>query len=352
MAPFESCFSTADPKMNDAFELLRVLADGKPQSCAALARHFGVDAAVIRDWREQLSAVGLELDVLRGLRYRLKQPLELLDAGGIRQALDSEAQRFITSIEVAVQMDSTNARLMRQGASGVSTGRVCLAEMQTAGRGQRGNQWISPLAANLYMSLLWPRSRAAASMGRLCLLVAIAVADALTAFGVQDLRLKWPNDLLWCGRKLGGILVETAGNAGENPYIVIGVGINVRMPSTIGARIEQPWTDLSAALKGQTPSRNLLAGRLLNSMIAALQQFGHTCGANLVEAWGRYDLLRGQTVELQTPMGRERGTALGIDAEGRLMLEVNGRQQAHTSGEVSLSAGAALMLHRTQSTTV
>ena len=86
------------------------------------------------------------------------------------------------------------------------SGTVCLAERQTAGRGRRGRTWVSPFAANLYLSVLWRYPIGPAALGGVSLAAGVAVARVLAGLGVADLGLKWPNDLLWRGRKLGGLL--------------------------------------------------------------------------------------------------------------------------------------------------
>jgi BirA family transcriptional regulator, biotin operon repressor / biotin---[acetyl-CoA-carboxylase] ligase len=149
------------------------------------------------------------------------------------------------------------------------------------------------------------------------------------------LVLKWPNDVFWQGRKLVGVLLEMAGGADGGGYVVAGIGVNVCMPESEGQRIDQPWTDLATVLQGEIPSRNVLAARLLNVVVPVIYSFERGGDINLQQAWRRYDFTYGQVVELQTESGRKQGKALGIDAEGRLLLEINGRPQAFACGEVS-----------------
>lgn len=278
----------------------------------------------------------LDFDTLGQLGDRLKGQLDFLDSHAILEMLEPRSRRLISGIEVLQETDSTNAYLMRQGALGRSGGQVCLAEMQTAGRGRRGKHWVSPFGANLYMSLLWRFERQPAAIGRLSLVSALAVADALTALGAQGIGLKWPNDIFWQSRKLGGILLESACGATGGDYVVIGIGVNVRMPESAGKSINQPWADLDAVLQGKAPSRNVLAVALLNAIVPAIESAGHEGVMHLQELWRRYDFTCGEIVELQTESGRQRGKALGVDNEGRLLLDVAGCQQAFTCGEVSL----------------
>src|SRR5690606_4226150 len=125
---------------------------------------------------------------------------------------------------------------------------VLLAERQTAGRGRRGRHWASPLAANLYLSASRRYGGGLARLGGLSLAAGTAVAEALRALGASGVQLKWPNDLVIGGRKLGGLLVEGSGEPAGAARAVVGLGLNVRMPETEGGRIDQPWTDLGAVL--------------------------------------------------------------------------------------------------------
>lgn len=260
---------------------------------------------------------------------------DLLDLQTISQALSASTRRSISDIRIFQEIDSTNSYLMRQAKSGQDSMCVCLAEMQTAGKGRCGKDWISPFGANLYLSLSWRCRQPLAGIARLSFLTALATVDALTALHVENSALKWPNDVFWQGKKLAGILLETVGGSSGGTCVVIGVGVNVRMPESARQKIDQPWTDLTAALADNVPSRNLLAARILNELVSAIRSFEHDSGRNLQQAWRRYDLLYNRTIELQTPDGHQRGKAQGIDAEGRLLLEIDGKLRAFSCGEVN-----------------
>jgi BirA family biotin operon repressor/biotin-[acetyl-CoA-carboxylase] ligase len=324
--------------MIHVFDLVRLLADGRFHSGPSLATRFGVSRMTIGHAVKRLLKKGIEIEVRRGHGYRLKARSDLLNARNILEMLDPRTRSLISGVEVLLATGSTNAHLLEQGAAGRPAGQVCLAEMQTAGRGRRGKGWVSPFGANLYMSLLWRFEQHPINIGRLSLFTALAVVDALTALGAQGMALKWPNDVLWQHRKLGGILLETACGAGSRGYVVIGIGLNVRMPEPAGSEIDQPWTDLTTVLSGKVPARNVIAARLLDVLVPVVYSFERS-GRSLREAWRRYDSIDGQIVEVQTDSGRRRGKAMGVDGEGRLLLEIDGHQQAFTCGEVSLARG-------------
>ena len=151
---------------------------------------------------------------------------------------------------------------------------VLLAERQTGGRGRRGREWTSPLAAHLYLSLSRQFGGGLARLGGLSLVAGIAAAEALQELGFSGVRLKWPNDLVVTDaegvlRKLGGILVEGGGEHAGPVRAVIGLGINVRMPEVVAARIDQPWCDLSTLAGSMSaPTRNTVAAAVLARLAA------------------------------------------------------------------------------------
>lgn len=150
-------------------------------------------------------------------------------------------------------IDSTNAEAMRQLEAGAGAGLVCTAEQQSAGRGRRGRTWVSPFARNLYLSVAWRYHQGAAALEGLSLAVGVAVARALAANGLPAVQLKWPNDVIFRGAKLGGVLLEMTGDAAGVCQIVVGVGLNVAMPDSAAVAIDQAWTDIKSISAGTPP---------------------------------------------------------------------------------------------------
>ena len=136
-------------------------------------------------------------------------------------------------------IDSTNQYLLER-VNTLSSGESCLAECQTAGRGRRGKPWVSPFGCQLILSMYWRLEQGMAAAMGLSLAVGVAVVEALESLGYPGVALKWPNDLYYQGRKLAGILVEMSGSAGASCHLVIGVGLNLAMPSREGRRSIRP----------------------------------------------------------------------------------------------------------------
>jgi len=152
--------------------------------------------------------------------------LELLDRERILAGLTATARAGVSRLETYSVLDSTNRYLLTGAQEGWPSGAVCLAEQQTAGRGRQGRSWLTPFGASLAYSLLWRFAGPLEALSGLSLATGLAVARVLKGAGVSEVGLKWPNDVWWQGRKLGGILLESGGSAGDF-YVVAGVGLNL-----------------------------------------------------------------------------------------------------------------------------
>ena len=172
-------------------------------------------------------------------------------------------------------------------------------------------------------------------MAGLSLAVGVAVADALEQEGLQDISLKWPNDILHGGSKLGGILIETAGHAGGTASAVIGIGINLSMPETAATDIDQPWTDAQRA-GGVAAGRNQLLASVLNHLLPLLAEFEDRGFSPWRERWSQRNAHAGVRVSLSSGDRVSSGVMKGVDDSGALLLDLGGTVQAFTGGEVSL----------------
>lgn len=320
-------------------DLLARLAQG-PCSGAALAKELGLTRAAVWKRIEALRADGVEIEARAGRGYALAAPVSVLDAARIADALPRALRSRWPAPEVLWEIDSTNAELTRRGAA-CADGLALFAERQTGGRGRRGRGWASPLASNLYLSLHRRFEGGVGALGGLSLVVGIAVAEALQALGYAQVGLKWPNDLLADGRKLGGILIELGGEVGGPIQAVIGLGLNVRMPRAAAQGIDQPWTDLAALAPDAVPDRNPLAAALLSSLWPALDAFARDGLAPFLPRWAALDAFTGREVRLLLGDAVREGVALGIAADGGLRVRHgDGGERVYHSGEVSLRAGA------------
>jgi BirA family biotin operon repressor/biotin-[acetyl-CoA-carboxylase] ligase len=310
--------------------LLALLADGDFLPSSHIAEHLGTTPQAIRARLTTLRKLDLPLRAVAGRGYRLSQPLELLKHDSVRAGMTARALRLLSKLEILEEVDSTNSHLLRHAYSGPLNGSACLAELQHAGRGRQGRRWLSPFASNIYLSVLWRFATVSLAAG-LSLAVGVAVVRTLRAAGITTgLGLKWPNDVLWQGRKLAGILIESA-----HSCHVVGVGLNVAMPRRVGRVIEQPWVDVHEIL-GQTVSRNHLAGNLLSHLLLAMDEFSEQGLSAFLPEWKNLDVLAGKLVSLQLPAQTIAGIVHGVADDGALQLCVNGVIQHYHAGETHL----------------
>lgn len=319
--------------MSLPYLILQILSDGRFHSGEDLAHHAQVTRAAV--WKSiQSLRVRYMLDIhsVRGRGYCLAAPLELLEHAAILSSLNKPS--MLSGLETFLSIDSTNQYLM-QKAQQLTPPWLVLAEHQRAGRGRRGRTWQSPLAGNLYLSLLWRFHQVSANFASLSLVVGILVCRVLHEHGVMQLELKWPNDVLCQGKKLCGILIEMRGET-QGPYdVVIGVGMNFAMPEPSSRQIEQPWIALNSVMT-QMPSRNALVAQLTEAMLDALPQFETEGLSPFLDAWQSLDAYRDAPVSLQLGDRKVTGIARGIDEQGALLVEHDGKLQRYYSGEISL----------------
>lgn len=223
--------------------LITLLSDGQFHSGEQLGEQLGISRAAVSKHMAALKELGLDLFSLTGKGYRLAVPMALYDEAQL-QALAPMAPVHCFPV-----IDSTNQYLLEQ-VNQLSSGESCLAECQTAGRGRRGKPWVSPFGCQLILSMYWRLEQGMAAAMGLSLAVGVAVVQALESLGYPGVELKWPNDLYYQGRKLAGILVEMSGSAGASCHLVIGVGLNLAMPSREGSGSIRPGPNCA------TSSRN------------------------------------------------------------------------------------------------
>jgi BirA family biotin operon repressor/biotin-[acetyl-CoA-carboxylase] ligase len=327
-------------------ELVRRLADGRFHSGEALAAELGVTRAAVSKQVRALRAWGLEVESAPRRGHRLAQPLDLLSAAAIRAALAPATLARLRRLDVHDETDSTNSRLL--ALTDLPAGRfdACFAEFQSAGRGRRGRDWLAPFASGLCLSYAWLFREPPAELSSLSLAVGVAALRALEGCGVAGVRLKWPNDLVADDRKLGGILCELRAEAAGPAYVVIGLGLNVALPEAVRTQIAAAGAatgglpPTSLVERGPAPSRNRLAVALLEALTAMVDEFEARGFAPFHGEWSHADALAGRAVRVLAQRAERAGIARGIAPDGALLVEIDGRAERVTSGEVSLRIAA------------
>jgi BirA family biotin operon repressor/biotin-[acetyl-CoA-carboxylase] ligase len=313
------------------------LADGEFHSGEELAGELGLTRSAIWKAAATLRELGTGLDAVRNKGYRLTHPGELLDAAQIRGRLPHAVRERLKSIETAWSMASTNTALLARPFPPAGTGEVLLAEYQTAGKGRRGRSWMAAPGGAICLSLSWTFAAVSQDLGALGLVIGVCALRALASLGLDGVALKWPNDLLHGGRKLGGILIELRAEASGPAYVVIGLGLNVALGEAHLKQIEATGiapTDLCQA--GLGAPRNAVVAALITQIVQGLVEFERTALKPFLAEWRDADALRGRPVTVIAGTGITHGLARGIDLHGALLVETPQGVQRFISADVSV----------------
>lgn len=317
--------------------LLNSLAGGAARSAQSLAGSVQCEPGEIRTAIASLRELGCEIVAVPGKGYRLATPFTALDP----KLLEVSLRGRLPAVDLLIldEVDSTNAYLLREAEAdpaSAKSGRACIAQIQTAGRGRRGRSWFAAPGASLAFSMLWRFERSLDFLAGLSLAAGVAVVRVLREIGAEEVRLKWPNDVVHSHRKLAGILVETQGG-GTASVAVVGIGINLQLPREIRERIDQAVTDVASVLPAM-PERNEFAARLLHELASVLDRFAREGFGGLREEWAGMHAYQGQAVRLQSADKNVTGRVVGIADDGALLVDTGAGEQRFYSGEISLRA--------------
>jgi BirA family biotin operon repressor/biotin-[acetyl-CoA-carboxylase] ligase len=244
------------------------------------------------------------------------------------------ATRIGTRFYYFPELDSTNnyARILAE--AGAPEGVVVVAEQQSRGRGRLARSWVSPPHVNLYFSVILRPTLPAARAPLLTLAAAVAVSDAVAAFSPVPPVIKWPNDILAGKKKLAGVLTEAVSAPGRLEFVILGIGVNVNYrPEMMPPEIRARATSL-CALAGETVRREDFLIRLIRDLdrcYAVLEERGF---ASLAPRWDARFGLRGRAVRVEMIDREVIGRAVGIDADGLLVIESNGTRERIVAGDV------------------
>lgn len=238
-------------------------------------------------------------------------------------------------VRVVERCSSTNEVLLKEAPERPV---LLAAEEQTAGRGRRGRRWHSAPGAGVTFSLACRVRRPVRELAGLSLVAGVAAARALRGLGVGRAALKWPNDLLADGAKLGGILVETRGQRGA-ALAVIGIGINCRRDAALELRLRRKLASLDRYVG--VADRNVVIASIARALLEALEVFeAHGLGP-LRREWERLDAHAGQRLRVRLADGRVlSGVASGLAEDGGLRLLTRSGLRAVRSGRVLSSRPA------------
>jgi BirA family biotin operon repressor/biotin-[acetyl-CoA-carboxylase] ligase len=310
--------------------LLQILSDGNFHSGEELGTQLGVTRAAVWKQLKKLEALNIPLSSVKGKGYRLSDAIQLLDEDVIKNNVSGR----LDCLEVLLNTESTNSYLLDKASDHMGKRYAVLSEKQESGRGRRGRTWVSPFGKNIYLSMLWSFGGGIGSLEGLSLVIAIAVERALTELGVDDAKLKWPNDVYLNNKKLAGILLEVSGEYSGFCQVVIGIGLNVNLSEFDAENIDQPWAQLSEHLKDA--DRNLIASALIENLIKAIEEFDKHGFASFKEYWTERDAFLNKEVDLILPNLTRSGISKGVNGKGELLLQTEMGLETINAGELSL----------------
>jgi len=282
-----------------------------------LGRTISSDQAI-----DLFASIGISL-IQSGESYEFRK-IDFLDKESIRRRIDQieGSSNIQLSVEQIIETTSrffSNEDLEKYEYS------ICFAEFQTKGRGRGENMWLSPYGSGICFSINGFLPYKSSPLG-LSIYCGIAIVGILRELGFKDVSLKWPNDLLHKGKKLGGILTELTSQHAENYAFNIGIGINYDLGSDLNSMEQNlfPPTDLKKIYDGTYISRTEISGILAKTIIESLKKFNHKSMLESFKLWPELDALHQKEVKIIDDDQSFSGKNLGIDDTGALLLDESG----------------------------
>jgi BirA family biotin operon repressor/biotin-[acetyl-CoA-carboxylase] ligase len=321
--------------------ILRELLAAEPGwvSGGAIATKLGVSRVSIWHQMEKLRAQGFGFEAQPARGYRLSRRPKMLHAGLVEAQLKIRRKGF--TFRVLDEVDSTNDECARQLAAGRTAPFAVFAQRQTCGRGRFGRAWHSEANGNLYSSFAFRPRIAPERMHTFTLWMGVTICELVSKFVPVTPGVKWPNDIVFDGRKAGGMLTEARVDADQIRDLVFGLGLNVNSPpSGWPAELGRRAVSLSE-LAGAQVDLNRLTAALIGRVLLAYERFTEgDHGDVFAELWNKYDVLRGREVTVTEGGRKRRGRVLGIDDVGSLLLrDDHGHTRGFRAGEVTLEKG-------------
>jgi len=310
--------------------IVNTLNDGKFHDGTTLGEKFNMTRAGIWKAIKKLQDYGIEIESIKGKGYRLTDPLILLNKTTIKKGLQHKI-----NVEV---LETTNSTMdyFKTSNDHKKMG-LCFAETQSAARGRFNRHWHTPFAQNISLSLRYPFAKDISQLAGLSIVVGLGLCYSLEKLVFRKpLQLKWPNDIIYDNKKLGGVLIEIEAESNGWCHAIIGFSINTNMQHQQGKQISQAWTSLREINK-QYVDRNLLSIQLINDLLTQLEQFTTSGFKAFMPKWKTFDYLHNKNITLRNLEHHITGKAQGINEQGHLLLKTkNGKITACSSGDASI----------------
>lgn len=322
--------------MNVKETLIKTLAEnnGEYISGAALAEQLGVSRNAVWKAVKALEAEGYAIESVTSKGYRMSADNNRISAGFISSKLETES--LGRNIILFDEIDSTNNEAKKIAAAGETHGTVVIADRQTMGKGRMGRSFVSPAGTGVYMSVIIRPDISVESAGLITSAAAVAAAEAVEKVCGQKIMIKWVNDLYLNDKKICGILTEASMGLEMKAldYAVIGIGINVR---SVRGMFDEELSSRASSIEDETgvrPDRNVLCAEILNRLEFWLSSIERR---DFLHEYRRREYLTGKLITANVGNSSVVGSAVGIDNNANLMIELPGGEIKHlNSGEANL----------------
>lgn len=299
-----------------------------------IARQLAVSRTAVWKHMQELKQEGYAIDAHSRRGYRLRRIPDLLLPAEIRAA--ARTRKLGQEIHYFTHIDSTNNEAKKLAFAGAAEGTLVVSEAQNSGRGRLSRGWFSPEQLGIWLSVVLRPPFSPQDAPKCTLLAAVAITRAIGSVCQVTCGIKWPNDILYEGRKLVGILTEMSAEMDAINHIIIGMGINVNMSGSDFPPELRPIATSLAEITGQPVSRLKLLTAVLMEL-EELYQAAVKCGfTEVLNEWRKYSVTLGQTVDITGINRQYSGLAVDIDEDGALLVETATGIQKVLAGDVSL----------------
>ncbi len=268
------------------------------------------------------------------LKLELESPLALINLKNIQSQLNNTNLLDGFEWQYRLLTESTNVDVLQLFESSRKPS-IAIAEMQSGGRGRRGRQWISRFAQNIICSIGMTKLIADCNPGLLSIVTGLALIEALENSAINGVQLKWPNDLYYQNKKLGGILIESKMSVDQEYFFAIGFGINVMMSAEDMSAIPQPVTSVELIVDNPVSRDNLLV-EAIQQVVKVIRDFDQSSAAKIVDSFQAKDAFKNQTICVNSGTDSIDGKNLGINSDGQLMVDTGQGIRVYSAADISI----------------
>ncbi|OMC68518.1 biotin--[acetyl-CoA-carboxylase] ligase [Paenibacillus sp. FSL H7-0326] len=300
-----------------------------------ISRRLNISRTAVWKQINQLRDMGYEFEAVSRKGYRMTFIPDFYKVTDIEAKLNTKV--LGRKIQIMETTTSTQVDAMTQAESGTEEGALFIAEQQSSGRGRLGRKWFSPAGKGIWMSLVLRPELPIRYMPQLTLLTGVAVCKAIRSVTGAEAAIKWPNDILIHGKKVCGILLESATEDNKVKYCIAGIGIDVNLSAE---DYPEELTEIATSLKletGHTIDRALLIAEILNEMELLYNRYTSEGFTPIQVEWEEHSVSIGQAVRTETLTETIQGVAKRLDPSGGLVIAApSGEERVVYSGEVEI----------------